>query len=171
MKKIAIFLIMISIYAVIPYINTVDGNTDINIDITEENSELYRVVRVVDGDTIVININNIDEYVRLIGVDCPESVHPDSTRNTELGDLSSAFTKRFLEGEYVSLELDVQEKDKYGRILAYVYIDDIMFNKILLAAGMAQVATFPPNVKYVNEFQRIQQDAIENNAGLWGLWE
>jgi len=113
------------------------------------------VLRVVDGDTIVVNYNGVEEKVRLIGVDTPESVHPDSDRNTEAGVLASDYTKEKLEGRQVELEFDVQQRDVYGRLLAYVYVDGVMFNKTLLEDGVANLATYPPNVKYVEEFTAI----------------
>lgn len=130
---------------------------------------LYDVVRVVDGDTIVINYNNKEEKVRLIGIDTPESVHPDQSKNTHCGKIASDFTKSKLEGKKIELELDVQERDKYGRILAYVWLDGVMFNKTLLTEGMAQVSTYAPNVKYADEFIELQRQARENNVGLWGM--
>ena len=127
----------------------------------------YRVVRVVDGDTFVVNFNGKDEKVRLIGVDTPESVHADSSKNTKEGILVSDYTKSKLNGKIVKLEFDVQERDKYGRLLAYVYIDGEMYNKHLLEIGYAKIATYPPNVKYVEEFKEIQKEARENKVGLW----
>lgn len=122
-----------------------------------ETAEKYvtTVLRVVDGDTIVVNYNSVEEYVRLIGVDTPESVHPDSSRNTEEGILASDYTKSKLEGKQVELEFDVQQRDMYGRLLAYVYVDGVMFNKTLLEDGVANLATYPPNVKYVDAFTAI----------------
>lgn len=113
------------------------------------------VVRVVDGDTFVVNYNGVEEYVRLIGVDTPESVHPDSERNTEAGVLASDYTKARLEGKQVELEFDVQQRDMYGRLLAYVYVDGVMYNKTLLEDGVANLVTYPPNVKYVDDFTTI----------------
>lgn len=113
------------------------------------------VLRVVDGDTFVVNYNGVEEYVRLIGVDTPESVHPDSERNTEAGILASDYTKARLEGKQVELEFDVQQRDMYGRLLAYVYVDGVMYNKTLLEDGVANLATYPPNVKYVDDFTAI----------------
>jgi micrococcal nuclease len=132
-----------------------------------DKTETAKVTRVVDGDTLVVNYKGAEEKVRLIGVDTPESVHPDASRNVEEGIIASNFTKDKLEGKEVELEFDVQERDQYGRLLAYVYIDGIMFNKTLLEEGYAQVATYPPNVKYVEEFTEIQRTARENNKGLW----
>lgn len=119
-------------------------------------SELYDVVRVIDGDTIVVNYNGKEETVRLIGVDTPESVHPTASKNTEAGFAASRFTHVYLNGKKVSLELDVQERDQYGRLLAYVYVDGMMFNEKLLQAGYASVATYPPNIKYVDRFTEIE---------------
>lgn len=107
----------------------------------------YKIVRIVDGDTFIIDYNGVEERVRLIGVDTPESVHPDATKNSEFGKIASDFSKKYLDGKEVSLELDVQERDKYGRILAYMYVGGQMYNKILLQEGMAKVATYPPNVR------------------------
>ena len=131
------------------------------------NAEEYQVVRVVDGDTIVVNFNGKEEKVRLIGVDTPESVHPDKSKNTEEGVKASEYTKERLSNKSVKLEFDVQERDKYGRLLAYVYIDGIMYNKELLEKGYAKVATYPPNVKYVDELKELQKNAREQKVGIW----
>lgn len=113
------------------------------------------VLRVVDGDTIVVNYNGAEEKVRLIGVDTPESVHPDNNRNTDAGFAASEFTNVYLTGQDVELEFDVQQRDQYGRLLAYVYLDGEMFNMKLLQTGYANLATYPPNVKYLDQFTEI----------------
>jgi micrococcal nuclease len=125
------------------------------------------VTRVVDGDTVDISPSvEGRSRVRLIGVDTPE-VH---FGTQPYGPEASAFAKRELEGEEVRLELDVQKIDPYGRLLAYIYLPDgQMFNETLLEEGYAQVATFPPNVKYVDRFLAAQREAREANRGLWGL--
>ena len=110
---------------------------------------------MVDGDTIIVDYNGVEETVRLIGVDTPESVHPDASKNTEAGYAASKYTSTFLAGAQVELEFDVQQRDQYGRLLAYVYLDGEMFNKRLLETGYASLATYPPNVKYVDEFTEI----------------
>ena len=114
--------------------------------------------RVVDGDTIVVLMDGKKEKVRMIGIDTPESVHPDKSRNTPMGKIASKYTKDNLEGKYVTLETDVQERDKYGRVLAYVYLDDKMFNKTLLEEGLAELMTIPPNVKYSEDFKKIEAE-------------
>lgn len=127
----------------------------------------YKVVRVVDGDTIVISINGREEKVRMIGVDTPESVSPDETKNTESGLIASDYTKKALEGKMVGLEQDVTERDKFGRLLFYVYLGDVMFNEQLLRDGMALARRFPPDVKYAERFADLQKDAENRKVGIW----
>lgn len=128
----------------------------------------YEVVSVIDGDTFEINYNGTKTKVRLIGVDTPESVHPDAKKNNEYGKQASNYTKSLLEGKTVKLEFDVSPTDKYGRLLAYVYLENgEMLNEKLLKEGYAQVATYPPNVKYVENFKAIQKEARENRVGFW----
>ncbi len=125
------------------------------------------VTRVVDGDTIDISpsVRGLSR-VRLIGIDTPEVYFGTQPYGPE----ASAFAKQRLDGEEVRLELDVQKVDPYGRLLAYVYLPNgEMFNETLLEEGYAQVATFPPNVKYVERFLEAQREARAANRGLWGL--
>ena len=146
-----------------------DSPVTLNIPAVQVNPSqtTYKIIRIVDGDTLIIDYNGVEERVRLIGVDTPESVHPDGTKNNEFGKIASDFSKKYLDGKEVSIELDVQERDKYGRILAYVYIGGQMYNKILLQEGMAKVATYPPNVRYVDDFKALEKTAREGNKGLW----
>ncbi|UWG96088.1 thermonuclease family protein [Dehalobacter sp. DCM] len=127
----------------------------------------YRVVRVVDGDTIILDINGKNERVRLIGIDTPESVHPDQDKNVPYGKIAADYTKSLLAGRSVQIERDVEERDRYGRLLAYVYLDGEMVNKTLLAEGHASVDTYPPNVKYVDEFIALQKQAREAGKGFY----
>jgi micrococcal nuclease len=131
------------------------------------------VVRVTDGDTVKISPEIEGESkVRLIGVDTPET-----DRGPEpYGEEARNFTRRSLEGQNVSLELDVERQDNYGRLLAYVYLaDGTMFNETLVRKGYAQVATFPPNTRYAGRFEEaqeeVQEEAREERRGIWGLSE
>lgn len=135
---------------------------------SDANQTMVEVLRVVDGDTIEIMFQGKKESVRLIGVDTPETVHP-SKPVQPYGPEASAFTKDRLTGKRVGLEFDVEQRDRYGRLLAYVWLGDQMFNEVLVKEGYAQIATFPPNVKYVDLFTRVQKEAREANRGLWGL--
>jgi micrococcal nuclease len=105
--------------------------------------------------------------VRLIGVDTPETVHP--TEPVEcFGPAASRFTERHLEGERVRLTFDVELQDRFGRTLAYVWLGGKLFNERLVREGFATVATFPPNVRYVERFLAAQRFARNNDRGLWG---
>jgi endonuclease YncB( thermonuclease family) len=137
-----------------------------------------RVSKNVDGDTIHVTMpDGADEKVRFIGVNTPES----TIRHEPYGKEASNCTKRRLPvGTPVWLETDVQLRDTYGRILAYVWlapptdrgeasIRAEMFNAELLLQGYADLMTIPPDVKYVNEFRPMAAEARNAGRGLWGL--
>jgi len=132
----------------------------------------YDVVRVVDGDTAVININGEEKRCRFIGIDTPESVHPDAERNTEEGKASSDYTNELLSGQQVYLEYDLAPQDQYGRELVYLYLKDgQMIQEILLKNGLAVTMTIQPNSKYASYFAAIQAEAREIGAGFWAATE
>lgn len=127
------------------------------------------VSNVVDGDTIdVIFENGLKDRVRLVLVDTPETKHPNKPVQP-FGPEASDFTERTLLNQDVELELDIQERDRYGRLLAYVYIDEKMINEQLLENGLARVAVFPPNTKYVDKFRSIEQQAKKKQLGIWSI--
>lgn len=134
----------------------------------QEDKGIIVVNRVVDGDTIEVKMGETKEKVRLIGIDTPETVHPEKEEEP-YGKEASDFTKERLNGQEIRLELDVEERDRYGRLLAYVWLGDEMFNDTLLREGYARLATFPPNVKYVERFTATQKEARESQRGLWAL--
>lgn len=136
------------------------------------------VRKVIDGDTIELENR---QRVRLIGIDTPEAYYSaklerDKRRTKKdygtiiaMGRRASLFTQNLVEGKRVRLEFDVEKKDKYGRLLAYVYLPDgRMLNAEILREGYARVYTFPPNVKHVNMFINLQEEARENGRGFWG---
>jgi len=161
MKKF-IAIILLAIFSVFGYLSFPINDTPSSI--ISENT--YLVTRIVDGDTVEINYNSQKEKVRLIGIDTPETVKP-NTPVQAYGKDASEFTKSQLLNNYIALEFDEQERDQYGRLLAYVYINGEMFNKTLLSKGLARVSTFPPNTKYVDEFIEIEATAKSNKIGLW----
>ena len=139
-------------------------------------ADIY-VKRVVDGDTLQLETG---ERVRLIGIDTPEihesdKLYRDSQRTQrdastikELGMRAYEFTKKLVEGKRVSLEFDVEKYDKYGRLLAYVYLKDGTFvNAKIVEEGYASLMTIPPNVKYADSFLKLYQQARNNRRGLW----
>ena len=127
------------------------------------------VVRVVDGDTIVARIDGVDEKVRLIGIDTPET-KKENTPVECFGPEASAFTISLLpEGTALHLERDVEARDKYDRLLAYVYLTDGTFvNLEIVRGGYANVLTIPPNVTHADRFVAAARAAEAANAGLWG---
>ncbi len=125
--------------------------------INQNDTDLYRVDRVIDGDTIIVDLDGELEIVRLIGVDSPESVNPDSALNTPEGVEASDYTKEALLNKKVRLEKDIQERDKYGRILAYVFLEEEFFNAKIIEDGYASVLIIPPNVKYEKEIREAKE--------------
>lgn len=126
-----------------------------------------KVLRVVDGDTFKCMIDGKEQTVRLIGVDTPESVNPNKEKNTVEGKIASEYTKRYLEDRDVELEYDIQKTDKYGRVLAYVWNGDTLFNFKLIRDGIAKPMTIAPNVKYSKIIRNLEKKAIENNKGFF----
>ncbi len=123
------------------------------------------VQRVVDGDTVVLDTR---ERVRYIGMDTPELHHPRKPVQAYARE-AMEFNRNLVEGRKIRLEFDVERHDKYGRLLAYVYLEDGTFvNAQLVRQGYAQLLTIPPNVKYVEVFRKYQQEAREAGRGLWG---
>ncbi|MEC0230927.1 thermonuclease family protein [Paenibacillus alba] len=142
---------------------------------TESNKRLIpaKIVRVVDGDTMKVSFTEAgkvkEETIRLLLVDTPESVAPDKPVQPFALE-ASKYAKDMLTNKDVKLELDVSERDKYGRLLCYLYIGDKMFNEMLLENGYARVAyVYPPNVKYVDQFREIQKTAQLKGINIWSV--
>jgi micrococcal nuclease len=133
---------------------------------TSSGREKVKVERVVDGDTFEVEIGGKKEKLRLIGVDTPETKKP-NTPVMYYGKEASDYTKKRLEKKTVELEWDVDKYDQYKRLLAYVWIGDELFNRTLVQEGYARIATFPPNVKYVDLFKKDQEEARKKEKGLW----
>ncbi len=127
------------------------------------NNQQYKVKRVVDGDTIELENG---QKVRYIGINTPETVDPRRPVQC-FGIESSLANKKLVEGKAVTLEKDVSETDKYGRLLRYVYLGNVFVNEYLVRNGFAQVSSYPPDVKYQNIFLKAQQEARRIRLGLW----
>lgn len=127
------------------------------------------VERVVDGDTVVVSIDGTSEHMRLIGIDTPETVKPNSPVEC-FGPEASAFTKSLLpEGTAVRVVRDVEARDDYDRLLGYLYrADDGLFvNLEIIRSGYASLLTFPPNIAHVDEFRAAAEAARRADLGLW----
>lgn len=144
-----------------------------NLDVQEKKGKTFlaKVVKVIDGDTVKIKLSNgNEETVRLLLVDTPETVHP--TKSVQpFGPEASQFAKELMPANSeVEVELGISERDKYGRLLAYFYVDGKMVNKLLLEKGLARVAyVYAPNTKYVDEFEAIQKKAQTKEVGIWSI--
>jgi micrococcal nuclease len=127
-----------------------------------------RVIRVVDGDTILVDVGGREERVRYIGVDTPESVKP-GTPVQCYAKKASARNDALVAGREVKLVTDAEPRDRYGRLLAYVYRadDDLFVNAALVRDGYAQVLTIPPNVAHAAEFRALAASARRAGRGLW----
>jgi len=129
----------------------------------EIKEKLYKVTKVIDGDTIEIEGG---QKVRYIGVDTAEMDDKDPVK---LCYAQKAFekNKELVEGKEIRLEKDVSEKDKYGRLLRYVYVGEIFVNDYLVRNGYANAVTYPPDVKYQEQFRQAEEEAKNNNLGFW----
>jgi len=126
------------------------------------------VVRVTDGDTIEVRVDGQSYKLRYIGIDAPETRHPDKGVEP-LGPEAAAKNEELVANRLVELEKDVSETDRYGRLLRYVWIGDMMVNAELVRLGYAQVSTYPPDVKYQEMFLQLQREARQECRGLWGI--
>jgi micrococcal nuclease len=130
----------------------------------------YPIKKFVDGDTFWIDDSTATGIkVRLIGMDTPEARNTGKKKKHPMGKEVSQYVETLLTGKKVRLELDVQSHDQYGRVLAYVFLEDgTHLNAHLLEKGYALLMTVPPNVKYADTFFNLQVRAREKGLGLWG---
>lgn len=130
--------------------------------------EVLRVVRVVDGDTIVVDQDGAQVRVRLLGIDTPETVKPDSPVEC-FGPDASARAHELLDGQSVLLENDPTQDavDAYGRTLAYVWVGDALVNEVLVAEGYAREYTYDTPGIHHQELVDAQDAAEANGLGLW----
>jgi micrococcal nuclease len=139
-----------------------------------------RVVRVVDGDTVVLRAEDREETVRLIGIDTPEAhdsekLERDAQRQGRsraviqaMGARATKFTQEHVLARIVFVERDVRLRDRYGRSLAYLWLaDGRLFNAELVREGYAVAMTVPPDVKYATHFVRLEREARASRRGLW----
>lgn len=126
------------------------------------------VRRVIDGDTIELATGQL---VRYIGVDTPEVRRKEGDRwvvdPEAMAEAAAELNRRLVEGRRVRIEYDVQTADRFGRLLAYVYVGEDMVNAALIKAGMAHAMTIPPNVRYAGRFRVLFDEARKAGRGLW----
>lgn len=148
-----------------------------------QDGKRFRVVRVIDGDTIDVLIDGKVERVRYIGIDTPETVDPRKPVQC-FGVEASKKNKELVEGKMVRLEKDITDRDKYNRLLRYVYLkpqmnadketqidaggtSEILVNLALVEQGFAKSYSYPPDIKYQDRFVAAERRAREDTLGLW----
>ena len=130
----------------------------------------YKVSKITDGDTFYVTTSSSEKYkIRLIGIDAPETRNVGvKVRKEYLGTEAKIFVTQLLKNKKVKLTFDVQKTDRYGRVLAYVYLENgIFLNQYLVEKGYAVVSTFPPNVKFVEKFTQAERNARKLKLGMW----
>ncbi len=139
------------------------------------------VTRIIDGDAIQALYGGVEKRIRLIGIDTPESrvnrkamkdanmSEHDIEAIVEMGTKAKAYVNGLIKrGDFITIEFDIKERDRYGRLLCYVYLSNgKMLNEEIVKAGYANVKTIPPNVKYKDRFLKTYQEAREDKRGLW----
>jgi micrococcal nuclease len=127
------------------------------------------VTRVVDGDTVRVRVGGREETVRYIGMDTPETVKPNTPVQC-FGKAASAANRRLVDGQRVRLRLDAEPRDRYGRLLAYVYRrhDGLFVNAALVRDGFATILTIAPNVSHARDLRVLERRARARRRGLWG---
>ena len=121
--------------------------------------EEWRVKSIKDGDTIILQN---EEEVRYVGIDTPEKSHPYFEEAKE-------FNRKMVEGKRISLEYDQETRDKYFRILAYVWMESLLVNAELIKQGLAWVYTHSPNLKHRDYFCSLQRQARKAQIGIWSI--
>ena len=157
-KSLRNLIIIVLALAVITFILQKKGAINI-----ENQSSRYFVSRVIDGDTILLANK---ERIRYVGINTPETNHP-SKPVEWMGKEAKEYNRGLVEHKWVYLEFDIELRDKYGRLLAYVFVDDTFVNAELVKQGYAQVLTIPPNVKHTGLFLDLEREARAAKRGLW----
>jgi len=148
----------------LPKISLIPTNTPTpTVTVVPSEKQLVKVLYVIDGDTIVIEGNKKVRYIGINTLELKDPRKPVGCFAQEAADEN----KKLVEGKEVFIQKDVSEVDKYKRLLRYVWVGDTFVNDYLVRQGFAQVSTFPPDVKYYQQFLEAQTEAKENNRGLW----
>jgi micrococcal nuclease len=126
------------------------------------------VTRVIDGDTLEVQFNGKQEDVRLLLIDTPETVHPDKPVE-KFGPEASQFVKKTLTGKEIGIKVGSEERDQYGRLLAYVFIDGETIQEKLLRKGLAKTAYLYNDLTMLDQFHKAQDQAISQELGVWSI--
>jgi micrococcal nuclease len=130
--------------------------------------ELARVLRVVDGDTIVVSLDGRSERVRYIGMDAPELARPDEGLGAECGaDAARAANEALVAGEEIRLQRDASDRDRFGRLLRHVWLGDTLVSEALVARGVAEARSYPPDTALDGRLSAAEDEARSAGAGIW----
>lgn len=163
MKNIFITLVFLGLFASLFF--DFDFNEERFLQEKSNNvGETAMVMSVIDGDTIILESG---ERVRYIGIDTPEYSFDENVANECFGEEARERNKELVEGKRITLLQDTSEKDKYGRLLRYVYVDGILVSTILLEEGYADLMIIDPDTRYKNEFEEAYREAREYSLGMW----
>lgn len=164
-----LFAILVGVFVLSNNSDLISNKFNFSSPNAEVNKTTAQVLRVVDGDTIEVSLSGKKETVRLIGIDAPEAVDPREAVKC-FGKEASDKAKEILNGETITLESDPtqRDRDRYGRLLRYIFINSLNFNKFMISSGFAHEYTYQSNpYKYQLEFIEAQKSARENKKGLW----
>ena len=168
-----VFFVVLAVSLVL--LNNSSLKKDYAVDLVSTNTEkslareIVRILRVIDGDTIEVWINNKEEAIRLIGIDAPETVDPRKPVQC-FGKEAGNKTKEMLGNQIVKLVSDSTQgnRDKYGRLLRYVFLNGVNFNKLMISQGFAHEYTHLNNpYQYQSEFKNAEKEARRKKIGLW----
>ena len=168
MKRRVTYIISLTALLLTSLIVNFFNRTDFKPPAYDKEAYTSAIKRVIDGDTVELSDGHIARY---IGIDTPEIRERKGSgwvyNPRPFAEEAMSFNKKLTEGKRVRIEFDVQKKDKYNRLLAYVYAEDKMINLEMVRQGYAMIYTYPPNLKYTEKFLEAQKEARENKRGLW----
>ncbi|MDO5100113.1 MAG: thermonuclease family protein [Eubacteriales bacterium] len=148
--------------------NSPQSSSQIAAPTDSADSDPATVVRTIDGDTLIVRIGEEEHKMRILMIDTPESVHEDPAMNVPMGKTASDFTKQYLPaGKEITLEYDQEKTDQYGRLLAYIRVDDIDLGAKLVEEGLAKVVMYKPNKARHQAYLKLQKEAKKAKRGVW----
>lgn len=160
----AILIFLLSVIGLLP----ADGPTsDIPTPQPSAQGVVARVIRVIDGDTILVRVDDTEERVRYIGIDTPEIAHSAGEEAECYGEEAKARNEVLLAAGEVILWADAEDRDTYGRLLRYVYVGDVFVNQSLIEEGYAEAIAIKPNVSWYATFRQSEKNARDEKRGLW----
>lgn len=147
-----------------PVVAVVDPSETVPLEELPPGGEYAEVTKIIDGDTIWVQLGDESFKVRYIGLNAPEV----GENEQPFGREATEFNRQLVEDQTVYLVKDVSETDKYDRLLRYVFVGDVFVNAELVRAGLAKAAKYPPDTHYADLLFDIQDDARATGLGIWG---